>query len=134
MRSPDSIVPEGYAKPNLAIGGLTSLLFLLLFAEPLAGTMRTWWSDPEAGHGLLLAPLAVWLAWKRGRAPAARAMLGWGLSILVAAVVFRYVAALAAEAFVGRASMFLALAGLVVCGWGWRQLVHWWLPVTLTAL
>ena len=25
--------------------------------------------DPDAGHGLLLAPLAIWLAWRAGLAP-----------------------------------------------------------------
>lgn len=117
-----------------AVSVATALTFLALFAEPLVETARTWWSDPEAGHGLLLAPLAVWLAWQRGRVSEGRAQPGIGLAMLVAAVLFRYVSALAAEAFVGRAAMFLALGGVVVWGWGVRQLVHWWLPVLLLAL
>lgn len=112
----------------------TAAAFLVLFAEPLVGTMRTWWSDPEAGHGLLLAPLAIALAWRRGKVPNARGAWVLGAAMLVLAIVMRYVAALAAEAFIGRASMFLALAGLVVWAWGTRQLLHWWLPVTLLAL
>ncbi len=112
----------------------TAATFLLLFAEPLSGTVRTWWSDPEAGHGLLLAPLALALAWRSGKVKEARGSWALGTAMLVFAIVMRYVAALAAEAFVGRASMFLALAGLVVWAWGFRQLLHWWLPVTLLAL
>lgn len=126
-----SDVPD---KVKLAVAAATTITFLILFAEPLTGTSRTWWTDPEAGHGLLLAPLAVWLAWQKGRAPDARATRALGISMLLAAVLFRYVSALAAEAFVGRASMFLALAGVVVWGWGVRQLLHWWLPTLLLAL
>lgn len=119
---------------RLVVVAATAIAFLALFAEPMAGTARTWWIDPEAGHGLLLAPLALWLAWQRGRAADARAQRALGLALLAAAVLLRYVSALAAEAFVGRASMFLALAGVVVWGWGGRQLLHWWLPVLLVAL
>ena len=122
------------AKERTTVALATSVAFLVVFADPLINTMRTWWSDPEAGHGLLLAPLALWLAWQRGRAANAKPLPLVGVAMLVMAVVFRYVSALAAEAFVGRASMFLALAGLVVWGWGVRQLMHWWLPVALLAL
>jgi exosortase len=46
----------------------------------------------------------------------------------------RYLSALAADPFLSRASMFLALAALVIYAWGFRQLLHWWLPVALVAL
>lgn len=130
--------PTGFSAASgsgrIVVATATAVAFLWLFAEPMAGTARTWWVDPEAGHGLLLAPLALWLAWQRGRTPDARAQHALGLAMLAAAVLLRYVSALAAEAFVGRASMFLALAGVVVWGWGVRQLLHWWLPVLLVAL
>lgn len=57
-----------------------------------------------------------------------------GLIILVMAVVFRYAADLAAELFVMRCSMLLALGGLVVWYAGVRQLLHWWLPFSLVSL
>lgn len=127
-------IAELSRRERLTIALATGATFLALFAEPLVNTARTWWTDPESGHGLLLAPLAIWLAWQRGQARDSRAQPVVGLAMVAAAVVFRYVAVLAAEAFVGRASMFLALAGLVVWGWGMRQLLHWWLPVALLAL
>jgi hypothetical protein len=40
----------------------TLVTFIVLYAQPMMNTGRTWWSDPEAGHGLLLAPLAFYLA------------------------------------------------------------------------
>jgi len=127
-------IAELSRRERLTIALATGATFLALFAEPLVNTARTWWTDPESGHGLLLAPLAIWLAWQRGQARDSRAQPVVGLAMVAAAVVFRYVAVLAAEAFVGRASMSLALAGLVVWGWGMRQLLHWWLPVALLAL
>jgi exosortase len=114
--------------------GLTALMFALLFAQPFANTSQTWWSDPEAGHGLLLVPLALFLAWRRGIHPAATPNHAAGLMILAFAVAVRYTAALAADPFLSRSSMFLALGALVIYAWGWRQVVAWWLPATLLAL
>lgn len=113
---------------------LTTIAFLVLFTEPMVNTARTWWSSPEAGHGLLLAPVAVWLAWRTGVSKEARGQRALGLTAIAIAILLRYVAALAAEAFVGRASVFLALSGLIVWAWGSRQLLRWWLPVILLAL
>lgn len=113
---------------------LTALFFVVLFAEPLIGTARLWWNDPESGHGLLLAPLALWLAWRTGVDASARGQRGAGGVLLVLAVGARYVAALAAEAFIARSALFLAVAALIVWMWGFRQLYRWWLPATLLAL
>lgn len=108
--------------------------FVLLFSEPMLTLARDWWTDPEAGHGLLLAPIAVYLAWRGGRVPGARAQPLLGLGLLAAAVLLRYVSGLAAELFTMRFSMLVAVAGLVAFRFGGRQLLHWWLPVLLLAL
>jgi len=112
----------------------TAVTFVLLFAQPMANTGRTWWTDPEAGHGLLLAPLAFILAWRQGVRTDAVANPRLGLGILVAAVLIRYVAALAADPFLSRSAMFLALGALVIHVWGMRQILAWWLPALLLAL
>ena len=127
IRLPASIV----ARVALA---LTALSFAVLFAQPFANTTAPWWNDPEAGHGLLLAPLAFLLAWRRGLEPAAAPNLPLGLTILFVAVALRYVAALAADPFLSRSAMFLALAALVIFAWGGRQVRAWWLPASLMAL
>lgn len=108
--------------------------FAVLFAEPFALLLRDWWNDPEAGHGLLLGPVAVWLAWKSRRGVALKPAHGWGVAILVGAVVLRYLSSLAAELFTMRMSMVFALAGLVVYFAGWARLRAWWLPFTLLVL
>lgn len=113
---------------------LAAATFVALFAQPALLLARDWWNDSEAGHGLLLAPLAVWLAWRgRPRQPLAPNTL-LGTTLLVAAVLLRYVAGLAAELFTLRFSIVLALAGLTVFWLGERQLRRWWLPFALLTL
>jgi exosortase len=118
----------------LAAHGLTAVLFVLLFAKPATLMFDAWWNDPNSGHGLLLAPLSLWLALKSGVRDDARPQRALGIAILIAAVLFRYAADLAAELFVMRGSMMLALTGLVVWYGGLRQLLHWWLPFALVSL
>jgi exosortase len=112
----------------------TVIAFAVLFAQPFTNTAATWWTDPEAGHGLLLAPLAFFLAWRQGLAREASPNHASGLMILGLAVALRYVAALAADPFLSRSAMFLALAALVIWAWGMRQVFAWWLPAALLAL
>lgn len=112
----------------------TALAYAVLFAQPFVNTAQAWWNDPEAGHGLLLVPLAFYLAWRRGLGAAATPARRAGVILLVLAVAIRYVSALAADPFLSRSAMFLALAALVVWAWGLRQVLAWWLPAALLAL
>lgn len=112
----------------------TAFAFVLLFAQPVLLLVRDWWVLPEAGHGLLLAPVAIWLAWTRGIRADAESNATLGLAMIVVAVLLRYMSGLAAEVFTMRASVVLALGGLTVYHYGFRQLLHWWLPFVLGAL
>lgn len=107
--------------------------FLLLFLQPFRLLVADWWNDPDAGHGLLLAPVALWLGWQRGLLPSVPARVS-GLLAIVAGVLLRYLSGLAAELFTMRVSMLLAGVGLVLFFRGWRQLLHWWLPILLLGL
>jgi exosortase len=119
---------------RFAPAGLVAIAFGVLFFEPLAGLLSDWWTLPEAGHGLLLGPVAIWLAWRDGVRKDAAPQLGLGLFILATAVVLRYASGLAAELYTMRGSMIGALLGLTVCVAGVRQVVRWWLPFTLAIL
>ena len=136
-----SIAPEASRRDILApiraqlpLVLLTAAAFLALFGEPIRLLIRDWWSDPESAHGLLLAPVSVWLAWKTGRRADARPNVGLGLAMLIAAVLLRYVSGLAAELFTMRMSMLLGLAGLTTYYLGFRQVLTWWLPFVLLGL
>ena len=112
----------------------TALTFGLLFVQPFLSLVRDWWTMPEAGHGLLLGPVAAWLAWKAGVRPGARGDVTVGVGLLFAAVALRCAAGLAAELFTMRVSMLMALAGITVYHYGIRQVVRWWLPFVLAGL
>jgi exosortase len=113
---------------------ITGAAFLFLFAKPFSLLVRDWLNQAEAEHGLLLAPVALWLAWKSGLREGASPNRMLGLAMLVTAVVIRYASDLAAELFTMRMSMLLAGAGLVVWHFGLRQVLHWWLPFILLGL
>lgn len=116
--------------PRLAAG----LAFLVLFWTPLDMLVRDWWNNPDAGHGLLLAPVAVYLAWKSGFVEGRRPQPVLGISLLVLAVALRYVAGLAVEWFTMRVAMLAALTALIILWYGYRQVLHWWLPAALLFL
>jgi len=113
---------------------VAGLAFLVCFGRPMVTLAEDWWTYPEAGHGLLLFPVAIWLAWKRGLVASPRPQHALGIALLVAAVLLRYLSGLAAELFTMRLSMLGAAMGLVVYLYGVRQLLHWWLPTLLLIL
>ncbi len=110
---------------------VTALLFVVLFANPMQKLAWDWWNNPEAGHGLLLAPLALWFIYRGRIRDDARPAVKLGLLILAGAVLIRYASGLAAELYTMKMSMVMALGGLVVYAYGFRQLLQWWLPFTL---
>lgn len=120
--------------PTLLPALVAAAAFGVLFWEPLVTLGRDWWSDPDAGHGLLLAPLALVLAWRAGPTPAARTQPALGVTLLMLAVALRYLSGLAAELFTMRLSLLGAAAALVIYARGVPQLARWWLPAVLLAL
>jgi exosortase len=121
---------RAHALPLLA----TAAAFVVLFYTPATTLVRDWWNDPDAGHGLLLGPVAAWLAWRKGIIKIRNPQPILGAAVLVMAILLRYVAGLAAELFTLRFSLFAALAALIIFYFGFRQLLHWWLPMTLLLL
>jgi exosortase len=112
----------------------TAIVFAILFGKPMYLLARDWWTMPEAGHGLLLAPVAVWMAWKSGIGPDATPNRTLGVSLLLIAIVIRTASGLAAELFTMRGSVVIALAGITVYEFGFKQLLRWWLPFALVCL
>jgi len=113
---------------------VAGLAFLIAFGEPMATLARDWWSNPEAGHGLLLFPVAIWLAWKKGLVEQPDPSPRLGMLLLAGSVLLRFLSGLAAEMFTMRLSLLGAVAGLIVFGLGTRQIVRWWLPFLLILL
>lgn len=113
---------------------VATVAFLILFANPLRLLAIDWWTDPDAGHGLLLAPLALWLAWRSGLVAERRPQRLMGSILLGGSVILRYLAGLAAEMFTMRLSIVGALVGILLFVYGWRQILRWWLPIILFTL
>ena len=74
---PEQATPRARALAMLP-AALTAVAFVALFAQPIYLLVRDWWTLPEAGHGLLLAPVAIWLAWKSGIRPDAKGNVALG--------------------------------------------------------
>jgi len=113
---------------------LAGLAFVILFATPFRSLVGQWWHDPDAGHGLLLFPVALWLAWREGIDPDARREVKWGAAVIVMAILARALGSAAAELFTQRFAIWLAGVGLVLFQWGWPQIRRWWLPIVLLPL
>lgn len=121
-------------RPDIGPAVVTATLFVVLFSRPITGLALDWWNNPDAGHGLLLAPIILWLAIKGGIRSDAAPSPRLGALILIAAVLLRWLAGLAAELFMMRLSMVAALVGLTIYFLGVRQVVRWWLPLVLLVL
>jgi len=111
-----------------------AVAFVALFSGPARSLAHDWWNDPDAGHGLLLFPVSLWLAWRSGVLTEGKAAPVWGTLLILGAVLLRALGGLAAEFFTQRFAIWLCVVGIVVFAFGWRQARHWWLPLTLLLL
>lgn len=116
------------------LGWATAVLFLACFAPVIYGLVEAWLSLPDAAHGILIAPVAVWLAWRSGVVANAQPARWAGAIIILVAVIANLFGRVAGVDTVPRAALLLALGGLTVWFAGWRQVVAWWLPFVLMAL
>jgi exosortase len=97
---------------------------------------RQWLNDENASHGLIVAPLAVWLIWRaraRWRASTV-APSQIGLVVLFGSLAAYAAGMLGAELFLARVSLVGVAAGAVLYIWGWRHLRLIVFPLTLFAL
>jgi exosortase len=101
-----------------------SAIIVFLYLDVVTGMARDWWVEPSLSQGLLIPPLALYLAWqRRGQILGEMAKPdGWGLWAVALACLLFMVGKLAAEFFVWRISLVVLLAGLMWTFWGWRRL------------
>jgi len=116
------------------LGWVTAGLFLACFAPVLVGLVEAWLSLPDAAHGILIAPVAVWLAWRDGPLANPQPARWLGGTIVLVAVVANLFGRVAGVETIPRAAFLLGLVGLTIWFAGWRQILAWWLPFLLMAL
>lgn len=119
------------ASPRLVV---TVVAFALCFGAGVVDLVHAWLHIPDAAHGLLIAPVALWIAWRTRLISNDRPAPWAGSAIVLVAVAFYILGRTAGVETVPRAALLLSLVGLTVWYAGWRQLLAWWLPVLLLAL
>ncbi|MEO7043346.1 MAG: exosortase/archaeosortase family protein [Gemmatimonadaceae bacterium] len=134
MTTEHRVLFAGIPLKGTAIGWLTVGLFLACFAPVIVGLVRAWLSLPDAAHGILIAPVAVWLAYRTGAVEGAQRSQWLGATFVVLAVFANLFGRVAGVETIPRAAFLLGLLGMTLWFAGWKQVFAWWLPFLLMAL
>jgi exosortase len=123
-----------YSTLALQVGAMV-LLIGVLFVSVLADMAHDWWTEPAWSQGMLLPPLAMYIAWiQRGTILACAAIPDRrGLLVTAFACITYILGRLASEFFLTRFSFVILLAGLIWTFWGPRRLRRLLLPLLLLA-
>jgi len=115
--------------------GLLAALTWVLYRFVLVDLANDWWNEPALSYGMLIPPLAAYIAWlHRGQVVAFAALPdGRGLCLVAFACVVFLLGKLGAEFFLMRLSFVILLAGLTWTFWGIRRLETLAFPFVLLA-
>jgi len=96
--------------------GLILGLLLLLYAGVLKGLILRWWSDPDYGHGFFVPLFSSYILWReRERWTKSEIMpSNLGFVVMLGAVGLLLFGSLGAELFIGRFSLLVLLAGMIL--------------------
>lgn len=119
--APSAIRSSSHPATLLYAGGFAiAALVVVLYGQVSIELFEDWWTQPNLSQGLLIVPLALYVAWLHRRRildypglPDAR-----GLSLIAFACLTYTVGIAAAEFFLSRMSLVLLLAGLIWTFWG----------------
>ena len=109
-----------------ALGVLLALSIGWLYAGIASGLVAEWASSPDASYGIVLASVALVVAWRRREAfaraldPAGAAFPG--VAMLLTGLCLRLAGQLGADLFLTRMSFLLVVTGAVWLLAGWRAL------------
>ncbi len=114
---------------------LLSILVWLLYGYVLTDMANDWWNEPSLSQGMLLPPLALYVAWlQRGQILAHTATQDFrGLFVVAFACLTFLLGKLASEFFLMRISFVILLVGLAWSFWGWQRLRALSFPLVLLA-
>jgi exosortase len=110
-----------------------AVLILFIYGQSLRRLALDWSDEPGASFGLLIPPLALYIAWllrKRTRATPVEED-NRGLLLVFAGCLLFLIGKLGAEFFITRVSFIIVLAGLTWTFWGVRRLRSLWFPFIL---
>jgi exosortase len=115
--------------------GVVVALVWAVFGQSLIGMAEDWWNMPTNSQGMLLPPLALYIAWL-GRHTTLRypAMADLrGLIVIAAGCLTFLLGKVASEFFFMRVAFVILLAGLIWTFWGTRRLRTLTFPMLLLA-
>ena len=100
------------------------LAVVWLYAPVLSHLIGQWVHDPNYSHGFFVPAFSLYVLWQeRHRLRVLPLRPSWsGLLILALAAIMLTAGLLGAELFLSRASLLIAIAGLVVLMYGWNHL------------
>ncbi|HTR37127.1 MAG TPA: exosortase/archaeosortase family protein [Bryobacteraceae bacterium] len=115
--------------------GIVVGLMAFLFVGVLANMAHDWWTDPAWSQGLLLPPLAFYVAWiHRSRTFSVPAEMDRrGLFVTAFACLSFLAGRLASEEFTTRISFVVLLTGVIWTFWGLKRLKTLAFPMLLLA-
>jgi exosortase len=115
--------------------GLLTFLIAALYAHQLADLANDWWTEPAWSYGLLIPPLALYVAWMQRQTTLRIAPHEdyRGLLVTAAACLLYLLGNLGAEFFLTRSSFILLLVGLTWTFWGLPRLRTLAFPFLLLA-
>jgi exosortase len=100
--------------------GVISILIALLYAEVLADLAHDWWTVESLSYGLLVPPMALYMAWLRRKMTMQLPAVpdNRGLWLIGGACLTYVIGKLGAEFFLPRISFVILLAGFAWTYWG----------------
>lgn len=134
VRFDAATVSPGGDFPIISAGIIVALI-LALFASVLADMAHDWWTVPAWSQGMLLPPLALYIAWIRREYIFSFAAIPdqRGLFLTAAACLCYLLGRLASEFFLTRFAFVILLAGLIWTFWGLARFRRLALPLLLLA-
>lgn len=129
-------LPRTSTHPSFYVAGviLTGLI-VFLFGAVLADMAQDWWTQPAWSQGMLLPPLALYIAWLRRDVTLSRPAALDSIGILVTALscLTFLLGKLASEFFLMRIAFVILLVGLIWTFWGLARLRTLTFPLLLLA-
>lgn len=118
-----------------AAGALAVLGAVVLYAPVVLQLVRHWLADENYSHGLVVAPLAAAIAWRRRTSLSSpRPATIAGLAAVLVALALLVAGTRASELYLPRVSGIVLLGGAALLFGGWRALRLAALPLVLLAL
>jgi exosortase len=126
---------DSTARPVVWKIALISILVALLYAEVLVDLAHDWWTVESLSYGLLVPPMALYVAWIRRRVTLQAPAMpdNRGLWFIGGACLTYMIGKLGAEFFFPRMSFVMLLAGFVWTYWGITRFRTLFFPLILLA-